>query len=91
MTGRLAAVDATKETALATEFGVKGFPSLKYFANGEFVFEVPNVRDRAKLVEFMVDPQVGGGGGVGETGGGVGWERPVGGGGVGGADWWSYW
>ena len=55
--GKLAAVDATKETGLATEFGVKGFPTLKYFADGEFMFEVPGVRDKAKLMEFMLDPK----------------------------------
>lgn len=58
MNGRLAAVDATKETSLATEFAVKGFPSLKYFADGQFLFDVPGLRDAPKLVDFMLDPKV---------------------------------
>lgn len=58
MSGKLAAVDATKETTLASEFGVKGFPTLKYFADGRFMFEVPGVRDKTKLIDFMIDPKV---------------------------------
>ncbi|KAF2346719.1 Thioredoxin domain [Trinorchestia longiramus] len=56
--GKLAAVDATKETALASEFSVKGFPTLKYFSDGRFMFEVPGVREKDKIVEFMLDPKV---------------------------------
>lgn len=31
---------------------MKGYPTVKYFVNGEFKFDV-NVRDADKIVEFM--------------------------------------
>ncbi|CAG5116417.1 unnamed protein product, partial [Candidula unifasciata] len=54
--GVLAAVDATKEKRIAQEHAVKGFPTLKYFKNGEFAFEV-NEREMEKILEFMKDPK----------------------------------
>jgi thioredoxin-like negative regulator of GroEL len=48
----LAAVDAVKESAIGQQFGVKGYPTVKYFVNGEFKFDV-NVRDTEKIIEFM--------------------------------------
>lgn len=45
-------MDATKDGAIASRFGVKGYPSVKYFVNGEFKFDV-NVRDAEKILEFM--------------------------------------
>ncbi|XP_055641781.1 protein disulfide-isomerase A5 isoform X2 [Toxorhynchites rutilus septentrionalis] len=53
--GVLAALDATKEQAIGQQFGVKGYPTVKYFSNGEFKFDV-NVRDADKIVEFMRNP-----------------------------------
>ncbi|XP_065090794.1 protein disulfide-isomerase A5 [Ochlerotatus camptorhynchus] len=53
--GVLAALDATKEPAIGQQFGVKGYPTVKYFSNGEFKFDV-NVRDADKIVEFMKNP-----------------------------------
>lgn len=53
--GVLAALDATKEQAIGQQFGVKGYPTVKYFSNGEFKFDV-NVRDADKIVEFMKNP-----------------------------------
>lgn len=50
--GVLAALDATKEGSVAAQFAVKGYPTVKYFVNGEFQFDV-NVRDAEKIVEFM--------------------------------------
>lgn len=50
--GVLAALDATKEGAVASQFGVKGYPTVKYFVNGEFKFDV-RVRDAEKIIEFM--------------------------------------
>lgn len=50
--GVLAALDATKESSIGVQYGVKGYPTVKYFANGEFMFDV-NVRDADKIVEFM--------------------------------------
>ncbi|XP_061394505.1 protein disulfide-isomerase A5-like [Musca vetustissima] len=54
--GVLAALDATKESAIAEQYGVKGYPTVKYFVNGQFKFDV-NVRDADKVVEFMKDPK----------------------------------
>uniref|UniRef100_A0A336KFI3 CSON002835 protein n=1 Tax=Culicoides sonorensis TaxID=179676 RepID=A0A336KFI3_CULSO len=54
--GVLAALDATKESQIGAKFGVKGYPTVKYFSNGEFKFDV-NVREADKIVEFMKDPK----------------------------------
>ncbi|XP_055549541.1 protein disulfide-isomerase A5 [Wyeomyia smithii] len=53
--GVLAALDATKEQAIGQQFGVKGYPTVKYFSNGEFKFDV-NLREANKIVEFMKNP-----------------------------------
>lgn len=53
--GILAAVDATKEHEVGQKFNVKGYPTVKYFSNGEFKFDV-NVREADKIVEFMKNP-----------------------------------
>lgn len=53
--GVLAAIDATKEQAIGQQYGVKGYPTVKYFSNGEFKFDV-NVRETDKIIEFMKDP-----------------------------------
>lgn len=54
--GVLAAVDATKERSLGSRFNVSGYPSVKYFENGEFAYDV-NLRMASKIVEFMKDPK----------------------------------
>lgn len=54
--GVLAAVDATKEKAVADKFKITGYPTVKYFKNGEFAFDL-NVRAAAKIVDFMKDPK----------------------------------
>lgn len=53
--GVLAALDATKDPEIAAQFKVKGYPTVKYFSNGEFKFDV-NVREADKIVEFMTSP-----------------------------------
>lgn len=53
--GMLAAIDASKESEIAGRFGVKGFPTLKYFENGEFKFDV-KLRDTEPIVTFMEKP-----------------------------------
>lgn len=58
ITGRLAAVDTTKETKLGSEFSIKGYPTIKYFRDGEFAFDVSSAREKDKIVEFMADPKV---------------------------------
>lgn len=54
--GILAAVDATKEPSLASQFNIKGYPTVKYFKDGEFAFDV-NFRTADKIIEFMNDPK----------------------------------
>nr|XP_027210450.1 protein disulfide-isomerase A5-like [Penaeus vannamei] len=55
--GKLAAVDATKETKLGAEFSVKGYPTIKYFKDGEYAFDVSSAREKDKIIEFMSDPK----------------------------------
>lgn len=52
----LAALDATKDAAVASQFNVRGYPTVKYFVNGEFKFDV-NFREANKIIEFMKDPK----------------------------------
>ena len=54
--GKLVAVDATKENELAKRFAVQGYPTLKYFGNGEFLFDV-HFRSEQEIVDFMADPK----------------------------------
>lgn len=53
--GILAAVDATKEQDVGARFDIKGYPTVKFFSNGEFKFDV-NLREADKIVEFMKNP-----------------------------------
>lgn len=53
--GMLAAIDASKESEIAGKFGVKGFPTLKFFENGEFKFDV-KLRETEAIVKFMENP-----------------------------------
>ena len=55
--GVLAAVDATVEQTLAERYGVKGFPSLKYFGGGQLRYEYGYGRTKDDLVEFMMEPK----------------------------------
>lgn len=55
--GALAAVDATKETELGTKYGVKGFPTIKYFEFGELKYEYGYGRTAEDIVEFMKEPK----------------------------------
>eukprot|EP00794_Sanderia_malayensis_P003727 gene3727-4248_t len=52
----LAAVDCTKERGLAEKYEISGFPSVKYFSNGEFKYKT-TVRTADTIVEFMKDPK----------------------------------
>lgn len=54
--GILAAVDATKESNLASKFGVKGYPTVKFFKNGEYAFDV-SYRTADQIIEFMKNPK----------------------------------
>ena len=55
--GKLAAVDATKESKLGKRFEVKGYPTIKYFKKGEFAFDGGNARKEKEIVDFMKDPK----------------------------------
>lgn len=51
--GALAAVDATVSKALAKRFGVSGFPTLKYFENGEFKEDYQGKRTDDDLYNYV--------------------------------------
>lgn len=51
----LAAVDASKESEISSKYNVKGFPTLKYFENGEFKFDI-KLRDTDAILKFMENP-----------------------------------
>lgn len=53
--GILAAVDATKVTTVAKEFNINGYPTVKYFENGEFKFDV-SLREESAIIDFMKNP-----------------------------------
>ena len=53
----ISAVDATKTPGLAQRFELKGYPTIKYFENGQFKFDYEGGRTREDLVNFMRDPK----------------------------------
>ncbi|XP_075990887.1 protein disulfide-isomerase A5 [Anticarsia gemmatalis] len=55
--GILAAVDATKQSELASRFGVKGYPTLKYFNKGEYKYDAGHARQEEQIISFIKDPQ----------------------------------
>lgn len=54
--GVLVAVDATKEQEIGKRYKIEGFPTVKYFKDGEVAFDV-NERTADKIIEFMKDPK----------------------------------
>lgn len=54
--GYLAAVDATKEVKLGERFKVSGYPTVKYFKDGEFLWDY-NERKKEQIISFMKDPK----------------------------------
>uniref|UniRef100_A0A0A9YNZ9 Protein disulfide-isomerase A5 n=2 Tax=Lygus hesperus TaxID=30085 RepID=A0A0A9YNZ9_LYGHE len=54
--GVLAAVDVTKYPDVGKLFDVKGYPTLKYFKKGEFLWDVATLREADALVSFMKNP-----------------------------------
>jgi protein disulfide-isomerase-like protein len=56
ISGMLAAVDATKERDVSNRYGIKGYPTLKYFVNGELKFDV-KYRETDSIVKFMKNPE----------------------------------
>lgn len=55
--GILAAVDATFAPTLAEKYNVTGYPKLKYFQDGEYVYDFTLARTMEALVQFMKEPQ----------------------------------
>ena len=54
--GILAAVDATKEAELGDRYGVKGYPTIKYFGEGGVQYDYGYGREAEDLVNFMREP-----------------------------------
>jgi len=50
---RLAAVDCTINTKTASEFGITGYPTLKYFSYGKYVEDYSGPRTKEGLIEFF--------------------------------------
>lgn len=55
--GILAAVDATKEEELGKRFDVTGFPTIKYFGEGEVKYDYGYGRTAEDLLDFMKLPR----------------------------------
>jgi len=55
--GKLAAVDCTKHQQISKRFDVKGFPTIKYFKDGEMAFDAGDAREEAAIIKFMADPK----------------------------------
>ena len=55
--GILVAVDATSEKALAKKYEITGYPKLKYFQDGEYVYDYGFGRTMEALVQFMKEPE----------------------------------
>ena len=43
--GKLAAIDCTKEANICKKFAVNGYPTLKYFKDGEQSYEAGHARE----------------------------------------------
>ena len=57
ISGKLAAVDCTVHQKLSKRFEVKGFPTIKYFKDGQLAFDVGDAREEAVILKFMKDPR----------------------------------
>ena len=55
--GVLAAVDATSETKLGSKYEVSGYPTLKYFQNGELMYDYGFARTKEAIIDFLKDPR----------------------------------
>jgi protein disulfide-isomerase-like protein len=56
ISGILAAVDATKERDILNRYGIKGYPTLKFFSFGEFKYDL-KYRESELIVKFMENPE----------------------------------
>ncbi|XP_042640335.1 LOW QUALITY PROTEIN: protein disulfide-isomerase A5 [Tyto alba] len=55
--GVLAAVDATVNKALAERYHISGFPTLKYFKDGEEKYTLPHLRTKKKIIDWLLNPE----------------------------------
>ncbi|XP_025901511.1 protein disulfide-isomerase A5, partial [Nothoprocta perdicaria] len=55
--GVLAAVDATVNKALAERYHISGFPTLKYFKDGEEKYTLPHLRTKTKIIDWLQNPE----------------------------------
>ncbi|XP_043854246.1 protein disulfide-isomerase A5 [Dromiciops gliroides] len=55
--GVLAAIDATVNKATAERYQISGFPTLKYFKDGEEKYTLPQLRTKKKIIEWMHNPE----------------------------------
>ncbi|XP_061861138.1 LOW QUALITY PROTEIN: protein disulfide-isomerase A5 [Colius striatus] len=55
--GVLAAVDATVNKALAERYHISGFPTLKYFKDGEEKYTLPHLRTQKKIIDWLLNPE----------------------------------
>ena len=50
----IGAVDCTKNRKLASRFGISGYPTLKYFKDGEQPSDYDGGRDKDSIVNFLI-------------------------------------
>ncbi|KAK6485292.1 protein disulfide-isomerase A5-like [Huso huso] len=55
--GVLAAVDSTIHKAVGERYHITGFPTVKYFENGEEKYTLPHLRSKDKIIEWLHNPQ----------------------------------
>lgn len=51
--GILAAVDSTQQGDLSQRFGIKGYPTLKYFHKGVYKFDAGHARQEEQIITFL--------------------------------------
>lgn len=52
----IAAIDSTKSPILTKQYKVQGFPTMKFFRDGKYAFEI-HERTSDKIVQFLKDPK----------------------------------
>ncbi|XP_028394344.1 protein disulfide-isomerase A5-like isoform X2 [Dendronephthya gigantea] len=55
--GKMAAVDCTQDKELCSKYDVTGYPTIKYFKEGEDSFKYFQARTAKAFTEFMTNPQ----------------------------------
>ena len=55
----LVTVDATVETELGQQFGVRGYPTIKYFSLGQEVEDYKGGRNRKDIVAYIKEKAAG--------------------------------